>query len=230
MGLLTESAQKAVLCFNGNPLISHVLDTVLREPTIGEVVVLTGCRGNDIHQILRERYPNEMRTGTIRILDFPNIQGTLSRLTSALPQFNASSGWCVCGIDSLVPQTVFHRFCAFVAQHKEEIILSFSPRLEIAPTHKVGCIQGNHLTALALHSRTGESRESNRLWCTDVGIRYFPPPELRGMRQREFPNGTNIPSYIIELLDSGKIIRAFLFEENWRHFASLGDFYGSEVP
>lgn len=68
------------------------------------------------------------------------------------------------------------------------------------------------------------------LWCTDVGIRYFPLCELQQMRGREFPNGTNFPVYITELLALGKIVRAFPFEENWKHFASLQDFYSSGAP
>ena len=230
LGLLTESTQKAVLCFNGNPLIFHVVDTALSEMFVGEIIVLTGYRSNDIHQVLHERYPGEIRTGKIGILDFPNVQGTLSRFTSSLPQLHASNGWCVCGIDSLVPQTVFHRFCSYVVSHKDEVILSFSPRLEVAPTHKIGCIQADNLIMLTSHEMAVAPPQLDSLWGTDVGIRFFPIQELQRMSEKEFPNGTNIPFYIQELLASRKTVRAFFFEENWKHFASIEDFYGFHVP
>ncbi len=228
LGLLTESAQKAVLYFDGNPLIAHILDTVLNETAVGEIVVLTGYRRNDIHEVLHERYLKEIETGKIRILDFPDVQGTLSRFTSALPHLNLNvpNGWCVCGIDSLVSQTVFHRFCSYTALHQDEVILSFSPRLGVATTHKVGCLKSDNLVELASHEKAGESAQ-DFLWGTDVGIRYFPISELQKMKERKFANGLNIPVYIQELLVSGKTVRAFLFEEGWKHFALLGDFYGS---
>lgn len=121
LGLLTQSTQKAVLCFNGNPLISHVLKTVLQEPMVEDVVVLTGYRGNDVHKTVNMYHSDEMKTSRIRILDFPDIRGTLSRFASALPYLSVTTGWCICGIDSLVPHTVFQRFCSFVALRREEI-------------------------------------------------------------------------------------------------------------
>lgn len=231
LGLLTQSAQKAVLCFNGNPLISHILDMILAEINIEQIFVLTGYRAGDIHQVFHARYLEEIRADKIRILDFPDVQGTLSRFTSAFPHLTLieSSGWCVCGIDSLVPRVVFQRFCSYVELHKGEIILSFSPRLEVAPTHKIGCLKAETLIAYILEQTHG-SPQTDLLWGTDIGIRYFPNSELQKMKEKKFSNGLNIPSYIQELLTSGNAVRAFFFEENWKHFALLEDFYGTQVP
>lgn len=174
LGLLTESTQKAALCFNGNPLISHIIDSLQNEQVIERVSVLTGYRGNDIHDVLNSSYREEVGTGKIQVIDLPQINGTLSRLAEALKCFNLVTGCYVCGIDSLVPQHVFHNFCTFVGEHSEDVVLLFSPRLEVAPTHKIGCLQKDRLVDYPrLVEIDGKISEPDFLWYTDVEYDIF---------------------------------------------------------
>lgn len=62
-------------------------------------------------------------------------------------------------------------------------------------------------------------------WRIDVGIRYFPADVLDMLRGRNFSQERYIPSFIQELLATGRTIRGFIFQEEWKHFATINDLY-----
>lgn len=226
LGILTQSTQKAVLCFDGNPLIVHILDSLLRERSISVVTVLTGYRGNDVDILLHSRYSELLREQRLRVLHFPSVRGTLSRLVAALPKLDLTQGYCVCGIDSLVSEPVFHRFCELVERRTDDAILSFSPRIGIAVTHTLACLEGDRVLSYLPFEQIKTGVDC--VWCTDVGIRYFSPQHMLDLQQFGFSEEKYIPDYVQQLLQEGRMVRGFVFEEDWKHFATLEDFYGSK--
>lgn len=229
LGLLTTSQQKATLCFDGNPLVTHIVNEMLQEEDISKIIILTGYRGDDVHKVLRLNYDQYIQSGKIAILDFPTVQGTLSRLCSGLSALPPKDGCCVCGVDSLVPQGVLHEFLLFIHARSDDTALLLSPRIEVAPTHTLGCVQDARLIGYkpATTIERGNVITQDFRWCTDIGIRYFPQRHLQHLIHNKRANNLFIPLFIQELLKSGTTVRGFLFEENWKHFAVVEDFYGS---
>ena len=54
LGALTEKRQKATLIFNNEPLIIHILSSLLSSKRVERIMVLTGYRSEDIHKVLYE--------------------------------------------------------------------------------------------------------------------------------------------------------------------------------
>lgn len=229
MGILTENAQKATLYFGDNPLIVHVLNALLQEPSVSSITILTGYRGDDIRQLVNRFYREFIEEGRIDFRDFPEIRGTLSRLIAALARLETAQGCYVCGIDVLIPTVALRQFCVYVNSHQNDIVLALSPRINIAPTHKLACVSDDVL----LRYTTFDSLKAGLqepLWCTDVGIRYFPADALAMLQGRDFSQERYIPSFIQELLAAGRTISGFIFQEDWKHFATINDFYGASAP
>ena len=227
MGVLTKNAQKATLYFNDNPLIAHVLNGLLQEPSVSDIVILTGYRGNDIRQLVNKLYRELLDERRLVLFDFPKVKGTLSRLIAGLTNLEMKQGCYVCGIDALVHATVFRRFCSYVNIHQEDVVLSLSPRIKIAPTHKLAYVSGDTLMRyiIAHGSFNKELRELQ--WCVDVGVRYLPVDILGMLRGKDFSQERYIHGFIQQLLQNGRIIKGFIFQEEWKHFATINDLYGA---
>lgn len=173
-------------------------------------------------------YASYLRSGKITILDFPDIQGTLSRLCAGLGTYQPQAGCCVCGIDSLVSSTVLRRFFQSAKEHPNNMTLLLSPWLEIAPTHKVAYLNGDRLVTYMSGEYMGQSGSpANTNWYTDVGIRYFPQRLLEQLSHGRYASGLYIPLRIQELITSGIAVYGYVFQDNWKHFSVLEDFYGS---
>lgn len=227
MGILTQNIQKAVLCFGDNPLIVHMLNGLLQESSISDIAVLTGYRGDDVRHIINKFYRQLLDKQRLAILDFPEVKGTLSRLIAGLAHLETGQGCYVCGIDALVRSTVFRRFCSYVNIHRGDIVLSLSPRINIAPTHKLAHVSNDILMRYIVTPDSLNEELQKLPWCIDVGIRYFPADVLNMLRGRNFSQERYIPSFIQELLATGRTIRGFIFQEEWKHFATINDFYGA---
>lgn len=229
MGILTENAQKATLCVGDYPLIIHVLNELLQEPSVSTITILTGYRGDDVRQLVTRFYRELIEEGRINFRDFPEIRGTLSRLIAALAHLETAQGCYVCGIDVLIPTVALRQLCLYVNAHRNDIVLSLSPRINIAPTHKLACVSGDVLLRYTTFDLL-KAELHKPLWCTDVGIRYFPADALAMLRGRDYSQERYIPSFIQELLAAGRTIRGFVFQEDWKHFATINDFYGAPAP
>lgn len=227
LGSLTANQQKATLCFEGSPLITHVISGLL-EQRIKKILILTGYHRNDVHAVLETSYASYLRSGKITILDFPDIQGTLSRLCAGLGTYQPQAGCCVCGIDSLVSSNVLERFLWSTKEHSDNMTLLLSPRLKIAPTHKVACLNGDRLVTYLPAEYIRHPRDLANTTCyTDVGIRYFPLRLLERISHGQRANGLFIPMQIQELITSGITVCGCVFQDRWKHFAVLEDFYSS---
>lgn len=226
MGILTQNTQKAALYLGDNPLIIHILNGLLREPSVSNIVILTGYRGEDIRRVINNTHRKLLHDGTLTILDFPQTRGTLSRLIASLPCLKIEQGCYVCGIDSLIPTTAFRRFCSYVDVYKNDVVLALSPRISIATTHKLACvIKDEIMSYVSLEQSSEASHEAQ--WCTDVGIRYLPHDIMMMLNGRDSTQERYIPSFIQELLSADKTVRGFVFEEDWKHFANINDLYSN---
>ena len=227
MGMLTSKKQKAVLPFNGSPLLKHVINGFLNEIRIGKIYILTGYRCEDVHSVLMESYPLQLETGKISCVDLPSVTGTLSRLKASISEVGTGEDCLVCGIDSLVPFEVSQRFLDFCEDSHRNVSLLLSPYLQIAPTHKVATLHAGRLCEY-------ECADSVEDWIgsecfTDVGIRYFPAKILEEIASSRFENDVYIPTCIKALLRSGSDIRGFVFQEDWKHFAYVEDLVASSA-
>lgn len=227
MGIITQNTQKAAFYFGNNPLIAHVLNGLLQEQSVSDIVILTGYRGNDIRQVVNKSYKELLDERRLTLLDFPKVKGTLSRLIAGLAHLETEQGCYVCGIDALVHKTVFRRFCSYVNIHQGDVVLSLSPRINIAPTHKLARVSGDKIIHYIVTPDSLNEELGKLQWYIDVGIRYLPADVLDMLRGGDFSQERYIPSFIQELLATGRTIRGFVFREKWKHFATVNDLYGS---
>lgn len=227
MGILTKNTQKATLYFGDKPLIAHVLNGLLQEPSVSDIVILTGYRGDDIRQLVNKFYRELLDERRLTLLDSPEVKGTLSRLIAGLVHLETKQGCYVCGIDSLVSTTVFRQFCSYVDVHQSDVVLSLSLRINIAPTHKLAYVNGDTLTRYIVVPNSLNEELRKLQWCVDVGIRYLPTDILGMLREKDFSQEQYINSFIQRLLADGKTIKGFVFHEEWKHFATINDLDGA---
>lgn len=228
MGVLTKNAQKATLYFDNNPLIVHILNGLFQEPSVSDIVILTGYRGNDIRQLVNKSYRELLDKRRLVLLDFPKVKGTLSRLIAGLTNLETEQGCYVCGIDALVHATVFRRFCSYVNIHQGDVVLSLSPRIKIAPTHKLANVSGDTPMHYIIAPDSLNKELLELQWYVDVGIRYLPADTLDMLRGKDSSQERYIPSFIQQLLADGRTIKGFVFQEEWKHFATSNDLNGAK--
>ena len=220
LGVLTQNLQKAVFLYRGKPLIAHVIDCLLENPKVKIINVLTGYRGQDIHEVIFSRYPKQARAGKIKILDFPDIHGTLTRLYSAIPNISRACGYYICGIDSLVPGAVLKRFWAFIDCHRSRSVLLLSTKMAVAPTHRTVCMKNGTVTG---YKKRGTYQEFTPDCYREVGIRYFPFETTASIYKEKILPGQYIPEFIQKLIQKEDIL-SYVFDETWNHFAVAEDF------
>lgn len=213
MGILTKNAPKATLCFGDKPLIVHALNGLLQEPSVSDIVILTGYRGDDIRQLVNKSYGELLNERRLALLDFPKVKGTLSRLIAGLTNLETEQGCYVCGIDAIVNAAVFRRFCSYVDIHQGDVVLSLSPRINIAPTHKLAHVSDDTLMRYLIAPDSFNEKLRELQWCVDVGIRYLPADILGMLREKDFSQERYISSFIQQLLADGRIIKGFVFQE-----------------
>jgi len=224
LGILAKNIQKAVLLFDGKPLIAHFLDKILSEEITGIVTVLTGYRGQDIHNVLINYYPEHLNSGRLQVINLPTIYGTLNRLAAAIPYIDVSKGYCVYGIDGLVPMAVLKTFWLFIEENKEYSALLLSPRLEIAPTHALACLDRNTVIKYLTPKEFGGKENSYQACFSDVNIRYFSPESIPVLRGMGVSNERAIVEFIKTLLELKQKILGYVFSDEWKHFSAPYDF------
>lgn len=199
-----------------------MLNQLLQQSLVTDITILTGYRGADVHLTVRKFYGKSIMKSRLYFLDFPETTGTLSRLASALSYLETEYGYCVCGIDSLISVVAFEQFCSYVNTHQDDAILTLSPRIDVAFTHKLARINGDEIKCYVARGYLNE-RSLELQWFTDVGIRYFPADIMSMLEDIESTQTQYIPSFIQGLLSVGIIVKGFVFEDKWSHFVTPED-------
>jgi NDP-sugar pyrophosphorylase family protein len=222
LGALTKKRQKVTLKFQGIPTVVRAVNTLLKYD-IERVLVLTGYRSNDVYQCIQDWSQEITQTEKVQILDFPHVQGTLSRLTAALAEIPLDEGVCVHGADIVLPVACVAPFLSLIRERNQDsAVLLVSPHLSVAPTHPRALLHGSTIIDYTSHPRNPE--HSNMGWLTDVGLRYFPETVLRKMQEYDQGGMHYIAPFLADTITQGSRILGAVFHEPWWHLGTVRDF------
>lgn len=224
MGALSHRKQKGTLRFLGRSILAQVVDSALVQKEIDTIWVATGYRGEDVRAVLEQGYGNLLRRGKINVIDAPHITGELPRFVHVVGYMDGYRGCLVKGVDTLLPPTAI----ASMTQRANELqdsaaIIAVSHRIKVAPTHHRVHLRGDIAEASDPPERLPQG-EDPKLYL-DSGMRYFPARLVREIAGLHVPQGTDlVDGFLKSAIECGEHVRALIFAERWRHFASGVDF------
>lgn len=221
LGRLGKLAHKGALVFQTKSLLEHVLENLLEGQHIAKVIILTGHRGDDIHIIVDRCFPSYLESQKLRILDFPEIRGSFSRLAFALSLIGSNQGYYICGVDSWIPLSALVRFWDFLRKNHGHSSLLLSPYLEIAPTHGLVSLNESGLVTNYICDNDQLATSTKRIMLVDVGARYFCSEMCEEIIKTKFFSGQYMPNFLAEIVSKNQRFLGCLFFEPWRHFAAI---------
>ncbi len=224
LGALTRSKQKGALKFKDVPIITHVIQSILPLRTLKTIWIATGYRGKDIQETLEVHHADLLSSGKIRTLDAPHIRGELSRFAYALGHLPKSRNCIITGVDTILPAIVFQKLERRSRKLDQvTILMAVSAHTYIAPTHRLMTLARDVVKTYEHPDSVPRSERETRF--TDVGTRFFHAKVLRELRGSVIPNDTDPDDFLRrEVQKERDRVRAVVFKERWRHFASGTDF------
>ncbi|OGH23614.1 MAG: hypothetical protein A2958_02470 [Candidatus Levybacteria bacterium RIFCSPLOWO2_01_FULL_38_13] len=215
MGELTDSTQKCLLPFKDRPILLHILDTINGAFGSANVVIATGYRGEQIREIIGEKYGNI----SVNYVHSAESLETCRRLLLAKKllrgPFLISPGDVICD-----PQLMRKLAESYEKNRSDTMIgsISISSLHEKAPTHALVSISDSQVIEITYpptpNWALGQFRE--------IGIAFY-DHEFLNIAERVPSDLKFLSQVLVEALRQGKEFRAERYFSNWYHFATPED-------